>query len=590
MKIRTQMLLSYLSIIFIIIVILLIVFNILISNLTTKTLEETQRSVKAIASYNRILAQNVLTSYGERIVEIKARYVAEELADLLGNKRINDYEQLRKNKKIRTLASQQIEAWEGIAGYVAVYDDEGLMVFHPFKEGVDTRVFENDYPELWKLIQRSFTEEVVRGYYMFVDAANKKVRKYMVTVQVPSTNLIVTATVNIDQYFRPVHEKIDGATEENIQKAKESFEGHSREYVTKTHTYSILIGIVLLLIGGLYSIRFSRSLSRPVLHFRDKASQMMNGDFTSTVDAGGPEEIIELANSFNKLSDHLNSLLTQVRQSGVKIISTATEITATARQQEDGAKDFGSSTNEITAASKEITSTSHALVNTMQDVMNAATESETIAIKGQTNLAELETTMEELKNATDSFSSRLSEINTKANNITSIVTAITQVADQTNLLSLNASIEAEKAGEYGLGFAVVAREIRRLADESAVATLDIENMVKGMESAVSVGVMEMDKFKDVVESCVEDVVRISSQLEQVIGHVQALIPRFNAVNEGIQAQSEGARQIMDAMIYLNENAQQAIESLAEYHNVTVMLKEAAKDMQKEVDRFKVRSS
>ncbi|NJL67659.1 MAG: hypothetical protein HC894_14525 [Microcoleus sp. SM1_3_4] len=71
---------------------------------------------------------------------------------------------------------------------------------------------------------------------------------------------------------------------------------------------------------------------------------------------------------------------------------------------------------------------------------------------------------------------------------------ISKVADRTNLLSLNAPIEAEKAGEYGLGFAVVAREIRRLADQTAVATLDIEGMVRDMQSSVAAGVMEMDKF------------------------------------------------------------------------------------------------
>ena len=79
-----------------------------------------------------------------------------------------------------------------------------------------------------------------------------------------------------------------------------------------------------------------------------------------------------------------------------------------------------------------------------------------------------------------------------------VVTTITKVADQTNLLSINAAIEAEKAGEYGRGFLVVAREIRRLADQTAVATLDIENMVRHMQDAVSAGVMQMDKFSDEV--------------------------------------------------------------------------------------------
>ena len=114
--------------------------------------------------------------------------------------------------------------------------------------------------------------------------------------------------------------------------------------------------------------------------------------------------------------------------------------------------------------------------------------------------------MRQLAESTGSIGSKLSVISERAANINLVVTTITKVADQTNLLSINAAIEAEKAGEYGLGFLVVAREIRRLADQTAVATLDIERMVKEMQYSVSAGVMEMDKF--------------SEQVRQVVGEVQ----------------------------------------------------------------------
>ena len=113
-------------------------------------------------------------------------------------------------------------------------------------------------------------------------------------------------------------------------------------------------------------------------------------------------------------------------------------------------------------------------------------------------------------------------IREKAENINVVVTTITKVADQTNLLSINAAIEAEKAGEHGRGFLVVAREIRRLADQTAVATLDIENIVRLMQDAVSAGVMQMDKFSGEVRAGVQRVAEISAQTGQIIEEVRAL--------------------------------------------------------------------
>ena len=115
------------------------------------------------------------------------------------------------------------------------------------------------------------------------------------------------------------------------------------------------------------------------------------------------------------------------------------------------------------------------------------------------------TEMKQLVESTASVSAKLGMIREKADSINAVVTTITKVADQTNLLSINAAIEAEKAGEYGRGFLVVAREIRRLADQTAVATLDIETMVRQMQDAVSAGVMQMDKFADEVRSGVGQV-------------------------------------------------------------------------------------
>src|SRR5258705_12252098 len=126
----------------------------------------------------------------------------------------------------------------------------------------------------------------------------------------------------------------------------------------------------------------------------------------------------------------------------------------------------------------------------------------------------MKTPVQQIVEASSSINDRLAVLSDKAGNIGAVVTTITKVADQTNLLSLNAAIEAEKAGEYGRGFAVVATEIRRLADQSALATGDIEQIVKEMQSAVSAGVMGMDKFSEEVRRGGGVVQKVSDELSQ----------------------------------------------------------------------------
>lgn len=298
-------------------------------------------------------------------------------------------------------------------------------------------------------------------------------------------------------------------------------------------------------------------------------------------------ETEKLIEAIALMTKYLASLVGQVQRSSVQMVSTATEIAAASREQESTVTEFGASTTEIAAAVKEISATSQELAKTMQDIKETAGNTENLADKGHSGLVNMQDSMGQLAQATASISTKLSTINEKAGAINNLVTTITKVADETNLLSLNASIEAEKAGEYGRGFAVVAREIRRLADQTAVSTLDIEQTVKEMQSSVSAGVMEMDKFSEEVAQWVKSVGGISGQLNQILAQIKVLTPRFDSVNEGMRSQASGAQQISDAMTQLTEGSRNTTESLKHFHEVTSQLKEAAHELQTEVSRFKV---
>ncbi len=350
-----------------------------------------------------------------------------------------------------------------------------------------------------------------------------------------------------------------------------------------------VVGLSLATILGVTAaaLAVARSISTPIRTAVAVANQVAGGDLRADVGDTADDETGALLGAIQKMTNDLRGLIGRIQHSSVALISTATAIQATASEQQQVITDYGASTSQAVAAVKEISVTSQELLRTMTEVNDMASHTGKMATAGRVGLGGMDGTMRQLAESTSSFGSKLAVISERAANINLAVTTITKVADQTNLLSINAAIEAEKAGEYGLGFLVVAREIRRLADQTAVASLDIERMVKEMQYSVSAGVMEMDKFAEQVRTGVREIGDVSAKLGEIIEAVQGISGRFGQVTEGMRAQSQGAEQIREAMIRLAEGATRTASSLNDFNGATVHLREAVGDLKEEVSRFTI---
>jgi methyl-accepting chemotaxis protein WspA len=381
------------------------------------------------------------------------------------------------------------------------------------------------------------------------------------------------------------------ATVKLAQAGNSSYEQSANEAIRRSLNISLLLGaLTLAVVGALtwLAMRTSKQLSVRIAIASSVATRIAEGDLTTNVpNVGDSDETGQLLRAISQMNGNLRALVSKAKQSSVELMSAATEYAATARQQETTVHSFGASTNQIAAAVKEINATSLELLRTMDGVTLVATETAVSAENGQSGLRNLDQTMDRLALAANTMSSRLAAIRSEAADITSVVTTISKVADQTNLLSINAAIEAEKAGEQGLGFLVLAREIRRLADQTAVATVDIEHMVKQMQTAVSAGVMEIDRFAEEVKSGVSNVQNVGSQFGQIIAQVRTLSGRFESVNDGMRAQAQGAGQIGDAIGHLMDGATQTSTSLREFNSATESLRDAVQSLKSEISQFNV---
>lgn len=393
----------------------------------------------------------------------------------------------------------------------------------------------------------------------------------------------------LDPAFDKAHVAIQASIELNKANATRSVDEITAEIVNAKLWMAVSF-IAALLFTLLCAYQLTTGISGPLQKLNEIVAVMRAGDLSGRLNLEQRDEFHSLAEGFNRMTDELTALVGQIQKSSSQVNTSVADIAATAKQQQATASEIAATTTEIGATSREISATSRELVKTIGEVSEVTERSAALAGSGQASLSNMEGTMGRIMEAAGSINAKLVVLNEKAGNINQVVTTITKVADQTNLLSLNAAIEAEKAGEYGRGFAVVATEIRRLADQTAVATFDIEKMVKDIQSAVAAGVMGMDKFSEEVRRGMQEIQQVGTQLSQIIHQVQTLAPSVESVNEGMQAQATGAEQISQSLMQLTDAVRQTVESLNQSTVAIGELSQVSNGLRNGVSRFKLQAA
>ena len=367
---------------------------------------------------------------------------------------------------------------------------------------------------------------------------------------------------------------------------------------------SLLLAFIALILFSSIFIMIVKSISKPLNIAIRSAESVAQGDIDqarsisrSTIEQllktknkstnqQFKNEIIRLFYAVYRMTHNLDSLIGQVRNSQLQVNSSANQITASATMLESTVSEQAVATFEITNASKQINQTTEKLESSVQTVNSSINKATEMTMAGKDKLIAIENEMKGLITATKNVSNRLTVINNKTNKISAIIETINKISDQTNLLSMNAAIEAEKAGEYGKGFSVVAREISRLADQTAAATDDIEYMVDEMLSSVTLGVNEVEKFTLQVRNGAGHISLTSGQLNESIEYVNSLSPQFKTLSSYVNQQANDSKLINDSMTQLYESVASTKESLNDFNNSAKQLNEAVRDLRVEISKFK----
>ncbi len=279
-----------------------------------------------------------------------------------------------------------------------------------------------------------------------------------------------------------------------------------------------------------------------------------------------------------------------IARTTVEITSAATELAASARAQAGTADAFEASAASAAGAVDAIGGTLETLLRSVESLTQVAQRTAERAEAGRAQLEQLDRVMGVMEKANERMGERVTALQESADKIQLATTTMVKVVDQTNLLSVNSAIEAEKAGEHGRGFGVVAQEIQRLADQSADATLQIDGIVRDMQEGVAAGVREAAEAHEQVRGGVDQAERIGAELGAIMAAIGTLTSRFEEIRDLVTKQSRGTETI-DASIREVEGGAQAVSaSSTQLADVSQTLQHAIDALRAEVENLEGEAS
>ncbi|WP_066056428.1 methyl-accepting chemotaxis protein [Robertmurraya korlensis] len=362
---------------------------------------------------------------------------------------------------------------------------------------------------------------------------------------------------------------LDKIIDIQIKQAESTF--NESETVYKT-TLVITISVIVIAIATtlLLSIFIARSISIPARRVTSKLKEISesNGDLTARIGYESKDEIGELSNSFDTFVEKLQNIIKEVAgsaetisESSDQLTDATSETTKSFEQISFTVSEIASGTSQSAAVMEETTGTLIEMANfssrtskaTKQTADNTKLVHEA-ALNGSKKITEVVASISDIAASSKDVTGVISELNTSSNKIGDFIQIITGISAQTNLLALNAAIEAARAGEAGKGFSVVADEIRKLADKSNRAALQISDLVQENQVKTSSAVTSVLEVEELVTAGVEKSNEVSEAIQHIISHIQEILSEINQIDEAAEKQALSTNEMEVAMSNLAQTA------------------------------------
>jgi methyl-accepting chemotaxis protein len=309
----------------------------------------------------------------------------------------------------------------------------------------------------------------------------------------------------------------------------------------KALTFMVVLGVAAITISILVALYLTRSIVTPIRKAVDVSDSLEQGVLTVTMSSDSKDEAGHLLNSMAVMAGKLKKVISEVKTSAGIVASSSEELSTTSEQMSKGVSEQSNRASQIATSSAEMSQTVIDIAKNSSNIAASATETAAIARDGQTIVAKSVQEVKEIAETVEESSRLIASLGERSKQIGEIINVIEDIADQTNLLALNAAIEAARAGEQGRGFAVVADEVRKLAERTAKATSEIGGMIGAIQNEVGKAVSSMSAATSKVDDGVRDVTVAGDALQKIVSSVEnlnAMVVQIATATEEMSAVSE----------------------------------------------------